>query len=121
KGVEIPKTTQFLGGLHDTTRDEIVFFDEDSLTPENNKNHQRNEGIFSQALDINSKERSRRFVNVNTKRSPATIHEEVKLRSVSLFEPRPEYNHATNTLCIVGRRELTKNLFLDRRAFLNSY
>ena len=38
-----------------------------------------------------------------------------------MFEPRPELNHATNSLCIVGRRSLTKNLFLDRRAFLNSY
>ena len=38
-----------------------------------------------------------------------------------MFEPRPELNHATNCLCIVGRRSLTKNLFLDRRAFLNSY
>ena len=29
--------------------------------------------------------------------------------------------HGTNTLCIVGNRKLTKGLFLDRRAFLNSY
>ncbi len=38
-----------------------------------------------------------------------------------MFEPRPELNHATNALCIIGRRAITKNLFLDRRAFLNSY
>jgi uncharacterized protein len=30
-------------------------------------------------------------------------------------------NHATNALCIVGRRSMTKGLFLDRRAFLNSF
>jgi len=42
-------------------------------------------------------------------------------RSVSLFEPRPELGHGTNSLCIIGRRDFTKNLFLDRRAFLNSY
>ncbi|MFN5847927.1 MAG: putative inorganic carbon transporter subunit DabA, partial [Chitinophagales bacterium] len=44
-----------------------------------------------------------------------------KKRAVSFFEPRPEYNHATNALCIIGRRQMTKGLFLDRRAFLNSY
>jgi uncharacterized protein YbcC (UPF0753/DUF2309 family) len=38
-----------------------------------------------------------------------------------LFEPRPELGHGTNTLCIVGRRDVTKGLFMDRRAFLNSY
>ncbi len=38
-----------------------------------------------------------------------------------MFEPRPELGHGTNSLCIVGSRDLTKGLFLDRRAFLNSY
>jgi uncharacterized protein YbcC (UPF0753/DUF2309 family) len=40
---------------------------------------------------------------------------------VSIFEPRPELNHATNALCLVGRRELSKGLFLDRRSFMNSF
>ena len=40
---------------------------------------------------------------------------------MSIFEPRPELNHATNALCIVGRRELSKGVFLDRRSFLNSF
>jgi len=38
-----------------------------------------------------------------------------------LFEPRPELNHSNNCLCIVGKRSITKNLFLDQRAFLHSY
>ena len=121
KGVAIPIETQFVGGLHDTTRDEILFFDEDSLSLENLKSHQKNESLFGQALDLNSKERSRRFESIDTKLDPKNIHEQVRIRSVSLFEPRPELNHATNTLCIVGRRNLTKDLFLDRRAFMNSY
>ena len=38
-----------------------------------------------------------------------------------MAQPRPEYGHATNAFCIVGRRERTRGLFLDRRAFLVSY
>ncbi len=38
-----------------------------------------------------------------------------------MFEPRPELGHGTNSLCIIGRRDMTRGLFLDRRAFLNSY
>ncbi|MBI1769831.1 MAG: DUF2309 domain-containing protein [Bacteroidetes bacterium] len=121
KGIVIPSSTQFVGGLHDTTRDEIMFFDEHSLTPANRELHHRNEKLFHSALDNNSKERSRRFVLLDSKLSPAKVHDEVKKRSVSLFEPRPELNHATNALCIVARRSLSKNLFLDRRAFHNSY
>ena len=42
-------------------------------------------------------------------------------RAEDSAEPRPEYNHATNAMCFVGRRSRTRGLFLDRRAFLNSY
>lgn len=121
KGILIPQATQFIGGLFDTTRDEIAFYDEEHLVEENLKNHHANVAIIDKALSINAKERARRFESVNTKLSPEQIHKKVRQRSVSLFEPRPELNHATNVLCIVGRRELTKNLFLDRRAFTNSY
>lgn len=121
RGLDIPAETKFVGGLHDTTRDEIEFFDENRLSESLLHYHQKNTAVFNRALDANSKERSRRFESINTRQSAEKIHEKVRLRSVSLFEPRPELNHATNTLCIVGRRSLTKNLFLDRRAFLNSY
>jgi uncharacterized protein len=121
RGIVIPAETEFIGGLHDTTRDDLQFFDKDTLSPKNPKLHQINKEVFTQALNANAKERSRRFMSINSHHKPAQIHEEVKVRSVSLFEPRPELNHATNALCIVGRRSLTKGLFLDRRAFLNSY
>jgi uncharacterized protein YbcC (UPF0753/DUF2309 family) len=121
RGIVIPDTTKFVGGLHDTTRDQIEFFDETNLPADLLVLHQKNNVTFTNALDSNSKERSRRFESVNTHHSSAKIHKKILTRSVSLFEPRPELNHATNTLCIVGKRELTKSLFLDRRAFLNSY
>jgi len=121
RGLVIPDETQFVGGLHDTTRDEVMFFDVDSLTPKNKELHHGNEQVFTQALDLNAKERSRRFESVNSQLDAKKIHEKIRIRSVSLFEPRPELNHATNSLCIVGRRDLTKHLFLDRRSFLNSY
>lgn len=121
RGIDLPLETQFLGGLHDTTRDEIVFYDEDSLMRANITRHQQHLKTFATALALNAKERSRRFESINTKANPSDIHEKVKQRSVSLFEPRPEYNHATNAICVVGRRALTRDLFLDRRAFLNSY
>ncbi len=121
KGLIIPDDTQFVGGLHDTASDEIDFYDEDVLTAENKKQHSRNQTAFEHALDLNAKERSRRFFSINTRQPIKKIREAIRQRSVSMFEPRPELGHGTNTLCIVGRRNLTKGLFLDRRAFLNSY
>ncbi len=121
RGIFIPDSVIFIGAMHDTTRDEIEFYDENLLTENQLGNHKINKLVFLKALDLNAKERSRRFVLTNTNTSAEKVHEAVKLRSVSLFEPRPELNHATNTLCIIGRRGLTKHLFLDRRAFMNSY
>lgn len=121
KGIDIPASTQFVGAIRDTTRDEIVFFDVEALYPENLAFHEANEKVFEKALDLHAKERSRRFDSIDSRQSPAEIHKQILKRSVSLFEPRPELNHATNALCIVGRRELSKGLFLDRRSFLNSY
>ena len=121
RGIVIPEKTQFVGGLHETTRDEIEFYDENMLSEENKKLHTHNNILFINALSLNAKERSRRFNLTDSHDNPKKVHEKVKLRAVSLFEPRPELNHATNALCIVGRREMTDHLFLDRRAFMNSF
>lgn len=122
RGIEIPASTQFIGGLHDTTKDEIEYFDLDVLSSDNQVLHLENKGKFSQALDLNALERSRRFDTLNkSNKALLGIHEAVKKRAFSLFEPRPEYNHATNALCIVSRKSTIKGLFFDRRAFLNSY
>lgn len=121
RGITIPASTKFLGGLHDTTRDEVAFFDTDVLDATQRKMHEANLVVFNKSLQKNAKERSRRFLLVNTKMDEKRLHQKVKRRSVSLFEPRPEWNHATNALCIVGKRSISENVFLDRRAFLQSY
>jgi uncharacterized protein YbcC (UPF0753/DUF2309 family) len=121
KGIDIPDTTRFVGALHDTTRDEIIFYDEQELGTAHHKQHGHHVEVFHEALQANAQERARRFESVDGNAPAAEVHEQVKRRSVSLFEPRPELNHATNALCIIGRRRLSRGLFLDRRAFLNSY
>lgn len=120
RGIDIPDETVFIPGMHDTTSDIMQFYDE-ALTSQQQALH---EGIwkqFEQALDFNAKERSRRFASIDTTDSLKTIRTEIKKRSISAFEPRPELGHGTNSLAIVGRREITRGLYLDRRAFLNSY
>jgi uncharacterized protein len=121
RGINIPHETLFVGGLHDTTRDEILYYDERHVATHQLKIHENNKVSFLKALSLNAKERSRRFESISTKLSLKTIHEKIKTRSVSLFEPRPELDHATNAITIVGRRDLTKKIFLDRRSFMNSY
>ena len=42
-------------------------------------------------------------------------------RSFDLSQARPELGHATNAAAFIGRREMSRGLFLDRRVFLISY
>lgn len=121
RGLTIPESTQFVGALHDTASDEIAFYDLEILSDTNKKLHDINVIKFEESLDLNAKERSRRFASINTKQDIKKVREAIRQRSVSMFEPRPELGHGTNALCFIGKRQLTKNLFFDRRAFMNSY
>jgi uncharacterized protein YbcC (UPF0753/DUF2309 family) len=107
--------------MHDTASDIIGFYDETILNFDNQKKHQQHKMVFENALDLNAKERSRRFASIDTLSDVKKIRKAIQERSVSFFEPRPELGHGTNALCFVGRRASIKELFLDRRAFLNSY
>ena len=121
RGLAIPDQTQFVPAMHDTASDRMGYYDEDVLTPANRQRHDAVRQQFEQALDLNAKERSRRFASIDTDQDIRKVRRAIEARSVSFFEPRPELGHGTNALCIVGRRALTKALFLDRRAFMNSY
>lgn len=121
KGIHIPETTWFIGALHDTAADQILFYDTNKIPNDLEEKHKLFSGQFETALDLNAQERSRRFASINTKANLKDVRKEIKNRSVSLFEPRPELGHGSNALCIIGRRDISKDIFLDRRAFLNSY
>ncbi len=121
RGIAIPEGTQFVGSMHDTASDLMGYYDVKTLNADNRRHHEENVHRFEGALDLNAKERSRRFASIDTKADIRKVRRKIEERSVSFFEPRPELGHGTNALCIVGPRDLTKGLFLDRRAFMNSY
>jgi len=121
RGIVITADTWFVGGYHDTCSDDIVLFDTEQVPV----NHQPDLNAIRQSFDLAraraAHERARRFESCSTDADPAGALWHVEERSEHLAQPRPEYGHCTNAVCIVGRRELTRGLFLDRRAFLVSY
>lgn len=121
KGIDIPDSTVFIPAMHDTASDVIEYYDDNNVDEHINQKHKIIKQQFEQALDLNAKERSRRFASIDTLQDIHKIRKAIEQRSVSMFEPRPELGHGTNSLAIIGRRNITKGLYLDRRAFLNSY
>ncbi|MEZ4742090.1 MAG: putative inorganic carbon transporter subunit DabA [Bdellovibrionota bacterium] len=95
-------------------------FDLDSVPNEFVEKIRDARAIFDRATCLDAHERCRRFDDVRGYSPEKTIFH-VEGRAHNLREPRPEYGHATNSMCIVGKRSLTKGLFLDRRGFLASY
>lgn len=120
-GIHIPEHTHFVPLLHDTCRDEMIYYDLEQVPVSSLDQLEKDRNYFKAALEANATERARKFVTVDSSLEKPALHQRVKLRSVSLFEPRPELNHANNSLCIVGARSFSRDLFLDRRSFLNSY
>jgi uncharacterized protein len=118
--LEIPCETIFVGGYHDTCKDNVVWFDS-FLKPEEKTNHTQHVKKIDQALRLNAAERARKFYNISPHISVDEAYSKVSARSNDLTEARPEYNHATNGMCIIGRRSFTQNVFMDRRSFLCSY
>ena len=121
RGMPIPYDTIFVGGLHNTCNDTITLYDL-AIVPESHRGELAvAQHDFNLVLKRNAHERCRRFMSAPLTLSFDAAWEHVEERSEDLAQPRPELGHATNALCIVGRRERTRGLFLDRRAFLTSY
>ncbi len=119
--IHIPDDTWFVGGYHDTCNDNIDLYDLDALPISHQGDLARVRGSLDVARARSAHERARRFEAAGPSREPITGLHHVQERAEHLAEPRPEYGHCTNAVCLVGRRSGTRGLFLDRRAFLVSY
>jgi uncharacterized protein len=121
RGLHIPDETYFVGAYHNTCDESLTFFDLDRLPITHRQRFEETQTSLIAAREKNAHERCRRFESAELTLSPADALTHVETRSQDLSQARPEYNHATNGLCFVGRREWSRGLFLDRRAFLTSY
>ncbi len=120
-GISIPDHVRFIGGYHNTCNDRVDYYDLDQLPRTHRHLFRQMEAFICQARERNALERSRRFESAPLTLSPSEALAHVEERAEDLSQARPEYNHATNALCFVGRRQWSRGLFLDRRAFLASY
>jgi uncharacterized protein YbcC (UPF0753/DUF2309 family) len=121
EGLVIPDDTRFVGGMLDTCSDAVAWYDAD-LVPESHRHDLAGLREACAAVGAaDAHERCRRFQGASLDITPAAALAHVESRSVDLAQVRPELGHATNAVCIIGRRWRTRGLFLDRRAFLVSY
>ncbi len=121
QGIRIPEDTIFVGAEHDTCSDEVVWYDEDLVPSSHRAEFDALKRAMRRASELNALERCRNFASARGVTSPHVALRHVEARAQDIGQARPELGHMTNASCIVGRRDLTRRLFLDRRAFLVSY
>ena len=120
-GITVPASTWFVGGYHNTCDDSMAYYDE-ALVPASHRDDLVTCRLaMATACCHDAHERCRRFESAPLGLSLARALGDAEAHANDLAQPRPEYGHATNAVCIVGRRSSTRGLFLDRRAFLVSY
>jgi uncharacterized protein len=121
EGLSIDASTWFVGAQRNTCNNMVAFFDEDLVPAACQPLFQRAKAAIETARRREAHERCRRFDAVPRWYPPLAALAHVQGRAADLAQPRPEYGHATNAFCIIGRRARTRGLFLDRRSFLVSY
>jgi uncharacterized protein len=121
RGLLIPDDVAFVGGMHNTSNESMTFYDVDLVPESHRAEFESVRSDVEAACDRDAHERCRRFYSAPLTSSLSAARLHVEGRAEDFAQVRPEWGHATNALCIVGRRELSRGLFLDRRAFLASY
>jgi uncharacterized protein YbcC (UPF0753/DUF2309 family) len=121
RSLVIPDETRFIGGFHNTCNDSITLFDTEELPA----SHQSELAVvrknIDDACDRNAHERCRRFQSAPLTMTFPAARRHVEGRAEDLAQTRPECGHASNAICLVGRRSRTRGLYMDRRNFLTSY
>ncbi|MFM7244718.1 MAG: DUF2309 domain-containing protein [Planctomycetaceae bacterium] len=120
-GLVIPADTVFVAGMQDTCTSSITWYDVESAPLTHHDEFAAFRRLCVAAGRRDAQERCRRFDSVPLDVTPEEAIRRVQARAADLAQVRPEYGHASNAVCVVGRRNLTSGLFLDRRSFLVSY
>lgn len=121
RGIVIPADSLFVAGVYDTCAERIDWIDVEDLPPAARRELADLQPILDEMCRRNAHERCRRFDSAPKDLTPETARHHVEGRAVDLSQPRAELGHATCACSIVGRRELSYGLFLDRRCLLISY
>lgn len=121
RGIVIPASTWFVAAEHNTCDEAVVWYDRDLLPPALHPAFAEFCTALDTALARHAVERCRRLASAPLGLSPDAALRHVAHRRHDAAQARPELGHATNACALIGRRDLSRGAFFDRRAFLISY
>ena len=121
KNIHIPDTTWFLGGLHNTTTDELAVYDTDLMPAGHAGDLQQLNTDLQLAGQRARAERAHTLGLAYLAKDAAQLQSSIKARANDWAQVRPEWGLANNAAFIVAPRSRSRHLNLAGRAFLHDY
>ncbi|MBF0109627.1 MAG: DUF2309 domain-containing protein [Magnetococcales bacterium] len=121
EGIDIPEDTRFVGANHNTCDESFFWYDRHLVPPETLSCLERCREDLNAAARLSAQERCRKVASAPDDPDPFLALDHFRSRARDVSQARPELGHATNAAAFVGRRSVSRGLFLDRRVFLISY
>ena len=121
KDIFIPDSTWFLGGMHNTTTDELALYDTDLLPASHAADLMALKATLVLAGQRARAERAPTLGLAHLVRDTEHLEKTIKARANDWAQVRPEWGLANNAAFIVAPRVRSQHLNLAGRAFLHDY
>lgn len=120
-GIDVPESTWFVAGLHDTTTDRVTLFDLGDVPGASIAAVAQLAHWLEEASRVARAERAPRLGLGHLVDDPERLEQAVVRRSHDWSETRPEWGLADNAAFVVAPRWRTRHLDLQGRSFLHEY
>lgn len=119
--IHIPADCWFVAAEHDTTSDDITWFDTDLIPARHQAEFKHLQVQLAKAAQASAHERCRKFATAPLSISPVQAFRHVRNRAASPDQARAELGHQGCAVAFIGKRSMSQQRFWDRRSFLISY
>jgi uncharacterized protein YbcC (UPF0753/DUF2309 family) len=121
QGLLIGEETWFVAAEHNTCDDGVAWYDLEGVPARFQPALDQLVRQMGEACRAHAVERCRRLASAPVRPSLWQARRHMLGRANDISQARPELGHATNAAAFIGRRRMSRGLFLDRRVFLISY
>ena len=121
RGLNLPESTVFVAGLHNTTIDEMLLYDTDLLPASHKKDLDALRGWLAETGKRSRAERAALLGLASQVGSPAVLQESIKARTSDWAQVRPEWGLAGCAAFVVAPRSRSRHMNLAGRSFLHDY
>ena len=120
-GFQIPDSTRFVAGLHNTTTDEVLLFDLDEL-PVSHAEDGRDIKTQLAAAGVSARRERAFALGIGAlENKPEALLRSLRARADDWAQTRPEWGLTNNASFIVAPRSRTRGVDLGGRSFLHDY